>query len=123
MSYVVQAERYAGSVEKIRAAAKTAGRRLDDFAFAHLAFITVGRDPEAARRTWVEHLSRRYAQDFGPLAGKYGIIGTPEQCAEQLTRFAGAGCNYIVFNAIGEARDERDQLELIASDVIPRLRR
>jgi probable F420-dependent oxidoreductase len=123
VAYVVQADRYAQSLDKIRAAADAAGRKLEGFAAAHLAFVTIGRDWESAKTVWAEALTKRYAQNFEPLARKYGIIGTPEQCAEQLTRFAGAGCNYIVFNAIGEARDERDQLELIASDVIPRLRR
>jgi probable F420-dependent oxidoreductase len=123
MSYVVQPERYAQSVDKIRAAATAAGRPVDGFAFAHLAFITVGRDWESAKAVWVKHLSRRYAQDFEPLARKYGIIGTPAQCAEQLEHFATAGCNYIVFNAIGEPADERDQLERIAADVIPLLAR
>jgi probable F420-dependent oxidoreductase len=123
MSYVVQPDRYGQSVDKIRAAAGAAGRELEGFAFAHLAFITVGRDWESAKSVWVEHLSRRYAQDFEPLARKYGIIGTPEQCAEQLARFADAGCTYVVFNAIGAPEDERDQLERIASDIVPRLRR
>ena len=122
VSYVVQPERYAQSVDKIRAAAQAAGRRLDGFAFAHLAFITVGRDWESAKAVWVAHLSRRYAQDFEPLARKYGIIGTPEQCAEQLARFRDAGCTYIVLNAIGQPKDERDQLERLAADVLPRLR-
>jgi probable F420-dependent oxidoreductase len=123
MSYVVQPERYAQSVEKIRAEAATVGRGLERFAFAHLAFVTVGRDWESARAIWVEHLSRRYAQDFGPLARKYGIIGTPEQCAEQLQRFAEAGCTDVVFNAIGAPEDEPEQLERLAADVVPRLRR
>jgi probable F420-dependent oxidoreductase len=123
MSYLVQPERYAQSVAKIRAAAQAAGRALDRFAFAHLAFITVGRDWESAKSVWVQHLSKRYAQDFEPLAQKYGIIGTPEQCAEQLARFESAGCTYVVFNAIGKPEDERDQLERIAADVLPLLRR
>jgi len=122
MSYVVQPERYAQSVDKIRAAAQAAGRRLDGFAFGHLAFITLGRDWESAKAVWVTHLSKRYAQDFEPLARKYGIIGTPEQCAEQLGRFEAAGCNYVIFNVIGPPEDERDQLERIAADVLPSLR-
>jgi probable F420-dependent oxidoreductase len=123
VSYVVQPERYAQGVDKIRAAAAAAGRRLDDFAFAHLGFITVGRDWESAKAVWAQHLSRRYAQDFEPLARKYGIIGTPEQCAETLARFGAAGCNYVLVNPIGDPKDERDQIERIAADVLPRLRR
>jgi probable F420-dependent oxidoreductase len=122
VSYVVQPERYAQSLDKIRTAAAAAGRSLDGFAAAHLAFITVGRDYETAKAAWVKSLSVRYAQDFGPLAGKYGIIGTPEQCAEQLEKFRGAGCNYFVMNPIGEPADDRDQLERIAADILPRFR-
>ena len=123
VSYVVQPERYAQSVDKIRAAARAAGRSLGEFAFAHLGFITVGRDWESAKAVWAQHLSKRYAQDFEPLARKYGIIGTPAQCAEQIARFEAAGCTDLIVNAIGDPRDERDQIERIAADVLPLLRR
>jgi probable F420-dependent oxidoreductase len=119
VSYVVQPERYGQSVAKIRAAA--AGRSLDGFAFAHLGFITVGRDWESAKAVWAQALTKRYAQDFEPLARKYGIIGTPEQCAEQIARFEAAGCNYMIANPIGDPKDERDQVERIAADVLPLL--
>ena len=121
VSYVVQPDRYRQSLDKIRAAAAEAGRSLDGFVAAHLTFITVGRDYESAERRWVERLSRRYAQDFGPLARKYGVIGTPEQCLEQLDRFASAGCGYFLMNPIGDPADERDQIEAIAADILPRL--
>jgi probable F420-dependent oxidoreductase len=122
VSYVVQPERYKASVEKIHAAAAAAGRRLDGFVAAHLAFITVGKDYEAAERAWVERLSRRYAQDFGPLARKYGIIGTPAQCAETIERFMAGGCNYFLMNPICDPADEATQLETIAADIMPRFR-
>jgi probable F420-dependent oxidoreductase len=122
VSYVVQPERYKASLEKIHAAAAEARRPLVGFVAAHLAFITVGRDYEAAERTWVERLSRRYAQDFGPLARKYGIIGTPAQCAETLERFVAGGCNYVLMNPICDPADERAQLEAIAGEIIPRFR-
>jgi probable F420-dependent oxidoreductase len=122
ISYVVQPERYAQSVDKIRAAGAAAGRALAGFEFGHLAFVTVGRDWESAKSVWAAHLTKRYAQDFEPLARKYGIIGTPEQCAEQLARFAAAGCTYMVLNVIGDPKDERDQLERLAADVLPLLR-
>src|ERR687892_1482695 len=41
VSYVVQPERFQQSLGKIRAAAAAAGRTLEGFAAAHLAFITV----------------------------------------------------------------------------------
>jgi probable F420-dependent oxidoreductase len=122
VSYVVQPERYAQGAAKIRAAADAAGRRLDGFAFAHLAFVTIGRDWESAKAVWARRLSRRYAQDFEPLARKYGILGTPEQCAEQIARFAEAGCTDMIVNAIVDPKDEPEQIERLAADVLPRLR-
>ena len=122
ISYVMQPERYARSLETIRAAAQAAGRTLDGFAAAHLAFVTIGRDHARARATWVEYLSRRYAQDFAPLAGKYGVIGTAEECAEHVERFREAGCRHFIVNAIGDPRAEREQLEAFAADVFPRFR-
>src|SRR5262245_7564491 len=120
ISYVVHAARYAQSAARIREEADRAGRRLDGFVHAHLAFVTIDRDYEKARDTWVRLLSKRYAQDFGPLAGKYGIIGTAAQCAEQLDRFIEAGCRYFVMNPICDNEDTEAQLEQIADDLVPR---
>ena len=120
---MVQPERYAQSLEKIRRAAAEAGRDLGNFVVGHLTFVTVGRDYESAERAWVRVLSNRYAQDFGPLARKYGVIGTPAQCVEQIERFARAGCRYFVMNAIGDLADEAGQLETIASEIIPRMQK
>jgi len=122
VSYVVQPERYAQSLDKIRAAAHAQGRSLEGFTSAHLTFITVGRDYESARATWVRLLSKRYAQDFGPLAQKYGVIGTAEQCAEQLERFRAAGVDYFIMDAICDLADEAAHLETIARDIVPRFR-
>ena len=121
VSYVVTPERYAQSVAKIRAAADAARRSLDGFVTAHLTFITLGRDYETAREQWVKRLSARYAQDFGPLAAKYGVIGTAAQCLEQLERFRAAGCAYFLLNPICDVPQERDQLEQIAAEILPKL--
>ena len=122
VSYVVTTDRYAQSALKIRAAAEAAGRSLESFVFAHLTFVTVGSDYDQARNAWVERLSKRYAQDFGPLAQKYGVIGTGAECVEQLERFRAAGCNYFVLNAICEPRDEREQIEMMAREILPHFR-
>jgi probable F420-dependent oxidoreductase len=122
VSYVVTPERYARSLAKIRAAAAAHDRDLRDFTAAHLTFITVGRDWERARASWVARLSRRYAQDFGPLVDRYGVVGTPAQCVERIEAFRAAGCDYFLMNPICEPPEEREQLETIASEILPRLR-
>lgn len=121
ISYVVQPERYAQSLEAVHTAAAAAGRSLEGFTAAHVAFVTVGRDYESARDTWVRILSKRYAQDFGPLVGKYGVVGTPAQCAEQLDRFRKAGCQYFVVDSAVETAAEGDHLEQIGRDLLPLL--
>jgi probable F420-dependent oxidoreductase len=121
ISYVVQPSRFRESLEKVQTAAASAGRRLDTFVPAHLTFITVGKDYESARATWVRLLSKRYAQDFGPLAQKYGIIGTAAQCAEQLAAFVEAGCRYFVFDSIVDIEEERAHLATVAAELIPLL--
>ena len=122
VSYVIHAERYRQSVDKIRAAAEAAGRTLDGFVMAHLTFITVGRDGDRARRQWIERISKRYAQDFTPLADRYGVFGTPDQCIEQLQRFQRAGCSYFIFSPSCPPEEEREQLEMMAAEIVPRLR-
>ena len=123
ISYVVHAERYAQGVARIREEAGRAGRDLGGFVNAHLAFVTIGSDYERARETWVRLLSKRYAQDFAPLAAKYGIIGTAAQCAEQLERFVEAGCACFVMNPICDNVDTERQFEQIAAEVLPRFTR
>jgi probable F420-dependent oxidoreductase len=122
ISYVVQPERYKQSLSKIEAAAAAAGRSLEGFAKGHLTFISIGKDYESAARVWVDRLSKRYAQDFGPLAKKYGIIGTPAQCVEQMERFVEAGCTYFVLDAICDAADEAGQIETFAAEILPKFR-
>jgi len=123
VSYVVTPERYRQCVEKIRAAAQTVGRDLSGFETAHLVFITVGKDDQKTRGTWVRRLSTRYNQDFGPLADKYGVMGPPSRCIEQIERFVDAGCRYFLLSAICDAADEPEQLEIMASDILPHFRR
>jgi probable F420-dependent oxidoreductase len=118
MSYVVTPDRYRQSLEKIRAAAAESGRPLDGFVAAHLVFIAIGKDYEQAKATWVQRLSKRYNQDFAPLADRYGIIGTPAQCIEQMERFVEAGCRYCILDPICDPPDKQGQLETMAGEIL-----
>ncbi|MFQ5896801.1 MAG: LLM class flavin-dependent oxidoreductase [Candidatus Methylomirabilia bacterium] len=123
VSYVVTPDRYAQSLEKIRAAAREAGRELSNFETAHLTFITVGTDYDKARGIWVGRLSKRYNQEFGPLAERYGFIGSRSNLIERIERFVEAGCHYFLLNAICDIPDEREQFEMIASEILPHFRK
>ncbi|MBI4607447.1 MAG: TIGR03619 family F420-dependent LLM class oxidoreductase [Candidatus Rokubacteria bacterium] len=123
VSYVVTPDRYRRSVETMREAALAAGREPGPLETAHLTFITAGKDHDKARDTWVRRLSKRYNQDFAPLAEKYGFIGTPSRCIEQIERFAEAGCGYFLLNPICESAEEEEQLEILASEILPHFRR
>ena len=48
--------------------------------------------------------------------GAQVCVGSPEHCAELLSRYAHAGCDRVYLWPLG---DERRQLERIAGDVIP----
>jgi hypothetical protein len=45
-------------------------------------------------------------------------IGSPDHCAALLSRYARAGCRRVYLWPLG---DERRQIELMASEVIPRI--
>jgi probable F420-dependent oxidoreductase len=123
VSYVVTPERYKKSLDRIRETAAAAGRDSTPLEAAHLVFITVDRSEDQARATWVRLLSKRYNQDFGPLADKYGFIGGPSRCIEQIERFAEAGCRYFLLNAICDLPQEREQLEVMAAEILPHFKR
>ena len=64
----------------------------------------------------LERVSKRYAQDFTPLADKFGVFGTPAQCADQIERFRRAGCSYFILSPSCPQEEEREQLEMAGID-------
>ena len=122
VSYVVTPERYRQSLAKIAEAAAAAGRDPKEIEAGHLVFITVGKDYDQARATWVRLLSKRYNQDFAPLAEKYGVIGPPARCIEQMEQFVEAGCRHFLLNSITDPPREREQIETMAADILPHFR-
>ena len=57
----------------------------------------------------------------GRSPGSTASSARPSNVVEQLDRFASAGCGYFLMNPIGDPADERDQIEAIAADILPRL--
>ncbi|MBI2322699.1 MAG: LLM class flavin-dependent oxidoreductase [Chloroflexi bacterium] len=122
MAYMVTSERYAESVEKMRAAAMAARRDPGRLRLAHLIFWYVGRDHEQARSLAITNLSRRYNQPFDKLVDKYCAVGSPEACAEALRSFVAAGVDELVFMPIAPPDELLDQIAMLAEDVRPLVR-
>jgi alkanesulfonate monooxygenase SsuD/methylene tetrahydromethanopterin reductase-like flavin-dependent oxidoreductase (luciferase family) len=68
---------------------------------------------------------RVLSEVVGPLVGKDPAelrgricVGSAQECAELLSRYARAGCQRVHFWPVG---DERRQIELIAGEVMPRV--
>ena len=121
VSYVVQPERYAQSLDKIRAAAEQAGRRLDGFVAAHLD-VHHGRPRlRAAERPRGCRASRGATRrTSGRSPASTGSSARPSSAPSRSSASRAPAAHYFVMNAIGDPEDERAQLEAIAAEVIPR---
>ncbi|WP_242496450.1 hypothetical protein [Xylanimonas protaetiae] len=71
-----------------------------------------------ARRALADVVAPLLRRDPEELQGRL-CIGSPEQCAEILSRYAAAGCRRVHFWPLG---DERHQVERLAGDVLPHVR-
>ena len=89
---------------------------------AHHAFIYAHEDAERALRRGVENLSMRYNMDFDGIAQKYLLYGPPARCVERIAEFKEAGVRHFIFKHAGPAEEEREQMALLAQEVIPEMR-
>jgi alkanesulfonate monooxygenase SsuD/methylene tetrahydromethanopterin reductase-like flavin-dependent oxidoreductase (luciferase family) len=80
------------------------------------AWITDKRSD--AERVLADVVGPLVKKDPAELRGRI-CVGPADECAELLSRYARAGCRRVHFWPVG---DERRQVELIAGDVMPRVR-
>jgi alkanesulfonate monooxygenase SsuD/methylene tetrahydromethanopterin reductase-like flavin-dependent oxidoreductase (luciferase family) len=73
---------------------------------------------EAALDRAAALLERIYNRPFRDAAAKYCLLGRPEDCLEQMQRFASAGSRHIILSVLSDA-DEA--IELARKGIIPEL--
>jgi probable F420-dependent oxidoreductase len=117
ISYVVTAEMYRASMEKIAGFAQ--GRELERFGSGHLLFARLGSTREEALEEAAKHLSIRYAMDFRKAAERYCAAGRPADVAESLRAFHAAGARTIVLDMIGHPEERAGQFQQFAEEVMP----
>lgn len=118
-AYNTSPEAFAESMNLLSAELERHGRPPAQFPHALVtmwAWVTEQRSD--AERVLSDILSPLVRRDPAELRARV-CVGPAEQCAELLSRYARAGCQRIHFWPLG---DERRQIELIAGEVLPRVR-
>jgi probable F420-dependent oxidoreductase len=105
-------------VKVVRDALATRGRELPRFTIAKRVYIAVDDDRARGRRRLTEALDRMYGYFRIPNLEALGTAGTPADCIESLHEVAKAGAELIAFNPLF---DDAEQMERLASEVMPQL--
>lgn len=106
----------------VRDAAAAAGRSADALATALYATVTLGTDAARAREEQRRFMEGYYGQPYESLTRWQGCYaGSPDGCLDWLGAFVEAGVRHVVLRFGGS--EQREQLELAASALLPGLRR
>jgi probable F420-dependent oxidoreductase len=89
--------------------------------FAVNLFVSVDRDGDAARDVVRDGLGHRFQTEAGLFAST--IAGSPEEVADRLRAYIGAGCSAFDLKILPLAIEPTlAQIELLAREVLPRIR-
>ena len=120
LTYYYTAESFATNWARIRGFAEEAGRNPDELISTNQLPIVVGRRAkvEGPMREWLQ-TEWDYAA-WSESTAESAIMGTVDECVEQLAKHVATGIDRIIFVPY---RYQDDQLEIIAKEIIPKLRR
>jgi len=120
LTYFYRPESFAKSWNKIRGFAKEGGKDPDKLLNASQLPIFVGKSRQAVESRMMEWLSKEW--DFAAWSESTkdsAVMGTVDECVEQLKAHLAVGTQKIIFVPY---RYETEQIETIASEIIPRLK-
>jgi alkanesulfonate monooxygenase SsuD/methylene tetrahydromethanopterin reductase-like flavin-dependent oxidoreductase (luciferase family) len=118
-AYNITPAGFAAASALLRAELAAAGRPAGGFPHALVTmWAWVTEDRAEADRVITRRLAPLLKRDPAALRGRV-CVGPAGMCAELLSGFAGAGCGQVHFWPLGE---ERRQIDLIASKVLPAVR-
>jgi probable F420-dependent oxidoreductase len=120
LTYFYTPEGFAKSWAKVRGFAEEAGRDPDALINANQLPIYIGASREAVEAPMMEWLGQEW--DYAAWSDstkEAAIIGTVDECVAQLRAQLAVGVQKLIFIPY---RYRMDQIEIIARDIIPRLR-
>jgi probable F420-dependent oxidoreductase len=113
----VAPQEIAFGIEAIRNHAADAGREVPDDHYGVLVPYLIASSSEEAERIAGPSIRRR--QDLAPQ--EYSALGTPEQVRRKLRDYIDAGATKFVMRPFGPKESLREQVEILAKEVIPAL--
>ena len=99
---------------RVREAVVAAGRQPDELTWSNALVVCVGRDEAEVRRR-----AATIGRDADDLR-ENGLAGTPDEVVDKLGRYAEVGMERVYLQVLDLA--DLDHLELVAAEVMPRLR-
>jgi probable F420-dependent oxidoreductase len=119
ISHMCDVDTYASNLAQIAQHAKAVGRQDRPFQTAALLFTVLDDSYEAAHQRAAKMLGTIYNTDFTEAAKRYCLLGKPEDCLEQMRKFAQAGCRHFVMSALS---DPDEIIERASTEMITELR-
>ena len=97
---------------------------MDDFQWGYFPYISIYPTEQKAAEVAASRLGSQYLYggEFINIVRRYCLLGTVEQCAEQLNEYLEAGARHIVFSITCLPEDRERHLEEIASKLMPLIR-
>ena len=102
ISHMCAPEQYAANLELIGQHARAADREGAAFETCAFLFTVLDDDYDKAHARAASMLNTIYQRDFTEAAKKYCLLGRPEDCLEQMQRFAKSGARHFVFSLLSD---------------------
>jgi probable F420-dependent oxidoreductase len=117
MPYLYSPERYAESVDRIRAEAGRIGRDLTGFEWCAYVFVSLDDDREQARSRALSFFGGTYRDDYDRFVDRVACVGDVDEVTDRLRAFVAAGARHLILVPIGE--DRSATVDRLLTEVTP----
>lgn len=122
MPYLFTPDQYARTKQQLLQFRAAANRPASELSVPMYQFIYASDNNTKAQQLLAARLEEPYQQPFEQLVSKYCTAGTPETCRRSLQAYVDAGVReFILTPPVTSPSEFRQQLDLFAGDIVPKL--
>jgi hypothetical protein len=85
-------------------------------------YMHIGPDRESSREKALHYLNHTYNMDFGGRVDRFASFGRAADIAERIQQFKDLGATHLIINPTCPPAEKHEQLERIASELLPLIR-